>query len=235
MEQLSDMMQELRVFPCLSVLREEELSTLGQMSRLKRIQKDSALFEESAPVQFFYIIKEGTIKLFKTSEEGRELIVKFMGAGDYFCCAPLYSGGKYFVGATAVEDSTVIAIPAHDFTKMLKTGVTARGWKIITGLCNRIHYLSSLVENLIFRDVEERVILALLRMAEEKAAETDIVMLSITHQDIASMTGTVREVVSRTMSRLRKERGIVDSSIRGFTVDKRRLLKLLLGRRVSSG
>lgn len=60
--------------------------------------------------------------------------------------------------------------------------------------------------------------LTLLRLSEEKSSDKKIVPLAVTHQDIASMTGTVREVVSRTMLKLKKGEIIVDSSVRGFKV-----------------
>jgi CRP/FNR family transcriptional regulator len=105
--------------------------------------------------------------------------------------------------------------------------VNGAGLKIIAGLCSRVRHLSNLVEDLTFKDVEERVMLALLRMAEEKAADVRQVNLAVTHQDIAAITGSVREVVSRTMSRLKKEGVIIDSSAKGFLIDKENLLKLL--------
>lgn len=227
MNPIAEIVQDLRVLPCLSVLREEELSSVGKLAKLKKVQKNATLFEESEPVTFFYIVKEGTVKLFKTSDEGRELIVRIMNSGDYFCCAPLYTGGKYFVGAIAVEDSLLVAIPAKDFKKALRNEVTETGWKIISGLCNKIRYLSTLVEDLTFKDVEERVITTLLRLAEERAPDAKVASLQLTHQDIASMTGTVREVVSRAMARLKKEGVIVDSNVKGFKLDKERLLKLI--------
>ncbi len=200
---------------------------MEQMARLKRISKNNILFEESEPVKFFFIVKQGTIKLYKTSKKGRELIVRIMNSGDYFCCAPLYTGGKYFVGAIAVEDSLLVTIPAEDFKKALRNEMTETGWKIISGLCNKIRYLSTLVEDITFKDVEERVITTLLRLAEERAPNAKVASLQLTHQDIASMTGTVREVVSRAMSRLKKEGVIVDSNVKGFKLDKERLLKLI--------
>ncbi|RJQ47924.1 MAG: helix-turn-helix domain-containing protein [Nitrospiraceae bacterium] len=54
-----------------------------------------------------------------------------------------------------------------------------------------------------------------------------MVFLSISHQDIVSITGTVREVVSRIMSRLKKEGVVVDSNVRGFRVNKNKLKKIL--------
>jgi CRP/FNR family transcriptional regulator len=118
-------------------------------------------------------------------------------------------------------------VPADSFKKMLNSNVNPIGLKIISGLCMKIKYLSKLVEDLTFKDVEQRIILTLLRIAEEKASEESIVALTVTHQDIASMTGTVREVVSRTMARFKKEGVIASSSARGFKIDKDRLSRLL--------
>lgn len=86
---------------------------------------------------------------------------------------------------------------------------------------------SPLVGTLTFKDVEHRVILALQRFTEEKSSQGKLVSLSLTHQDIASITGTVREVVSRTMLRLKKDGIISDSGVGGFTVDRKKLAHLL--------
>lgn len=218
---------DLRVLPCLSGLGDEDLIIIGQMSGLKGVAKDDIVFQESEPMDFFFIVKTGSIKLYKTSIDGRELTIKVMRAGDYFCCAPLYADGRCTVSAVALENSNLVAIPAGDFKEMLSNGVSMFGLHLITGLCQRIKYLSNLVEDLTFKDVEQRVALLLLRLAEEKTQEDTIVSISITHQDIAAMTGTVREVVSRTITRLKKKGVITDRSVRGFKIDKQGLSKLL--------
>lgn len=222
-----DVIDELRILPCLSGLKKEELSSIGVKTYTRTFLKNEILFRETDSVNFIFVVKTGSIKLFKTSAEGRELSIKILGPSEYFCCAPLYLDGKYSVNAIAKEDSTVVVIPAYDFKNLLSLSVNEIGLKIITGLCSKIKYLSGLVENLSFRDVEQRIMLVLSRLAEEKSPQNNIVSLTVTHQDIASMTGTVREVVSRTMLKLKKEKIIVDSSARGFTVDKEKLSNLL--------
>jgi CRP/FNR family transcriptional regulator len=222
----SEILCDLRVLPCLSGLGDEELSSIGQMARLKSVEKNSALFETSDAVKYFFIVKNGTVKLYKTSHEGRELVVRMMGPGDYFCCAPMFSSGKHYVSAMTLEDSHLIVIPAQDFISVLSKGMTETGMRIISSLCTRIQFLSNLVEDLTFKDVEQRVAQTLLNFAEEKSPGENIAGLTLTHQDIASMTGTVREVVSRVMARLKKEGVIIDSTVKGFRIDKKKLLKL---------
>ncbi|GAB4536534.1 MAG: Crp/Fnr family transcriptional regulator [Thermodesulfovibrionia bacterium] len=223
-----EIINDLRRIPCLSGLCMEDISIIEQMAEIKEVSRNEILFIESDPVRFFFIVHKGSIKLFKSSIEGREIVIRTMGAGDYFCCAPIFGNKcQSVVSAIAQEDSTLIAIPSDSFKEMLFGNMSEFGKRIIMGLCGRVKYLSNLVEDLTFRDVEQRVIMSLLRIAEEKSVDEDIVHLTLTHQDIASMTGTVREVVSRTMSRLKKEGVIVESSIRGFKIDKGKLNDLI--------
>lgn len=224
MDTFSEIIHDLQVLPCLAGLSSEDLAAIGRMTNFRKIRKNEVLFEETEAVQYFFIVRAGSVKLSKNSQEGKELIVKIMGPGDYLCCAPLYAGGRHFMSAVAREDSALLAIPAVSFKEFLSGSLGPMGLKIIGGLCGRISYLSNLMEDLTFKDVEQRVMLALMRLAEEKSPSDRMTALTVTHQDIASMTGTVREVVSRTMSRLKKEHVVTDSSAKGFTVDKERLL-----------
>ncbi len=221
------MIHDLQSLPCLSGLRDRDLVGIAQISELKKIHKSDILFTEDDSVKFFFIVKTGMIKLYKTSREGKELIVKIMKAGDYLCCAPIYSGGRYFLNAVATEKSTLIMIPADSFKEILSGNLGQMGLMIISGLCSKIKYLSDLVENLTFRDVEQRVALVLMKLAGERAHGDHTAFISITHQEIASMTGTVREVVSRIMSKMKKNGVISSSSAGGFTVDRDKLALLL--------
>lgn len=227
MKSIPETIPDLRTLPCLSVLKEDELSLIGEQAHVSTFLKNEILFRETDPLTFIFIVKTGRIKLFKTSHEGRELTIKLLGPHEYFCCAPLYLDGKYSVSAMAMEDSAVVMIPSKDFKEIISVSVSEIGLRVIRGLCSKIKYLSVLAENLSFKDVEQRIIFALSRLAEEKSPDNNIVSLAVSHQDIASMTGTVREVVSRTMMKLKKEKVIVDSSARGFTVDKEKLSRLL--------
>jgi CRP/FNR family transcriptional regulator len=228
MSSISEINRDLKILPCLSVLGDEHLSYISEKAFAKRFARNEAIFVESDSMKFFFVVRSGAIKLFKTSKEGREIVVKIIGPGEFSCCAPLYTDDeRFFMNAVAIEDSVIVMVPADSFKKMLNSNVNPIGLKIISGLCMKIKYLSKLVEDLTFKDVEQRIILTLLRIAEEKASEESIVALTVTHQDIASMTGTVREVVSRTMARFKKEGVIASSSARGFKIDKDRLSRLL--------
>lgn len=227
MNTFPDTVQDLRKLPCLSGLKEEELTVIGAHAQIREFKKNQIIFRESDTAGFIHVVRSGRIKLFKSSAQGRELVIKMIGPHEYFCCAPIYHDRKYHVSASAEEDSVLVLIPTEDFREMISAGVSELGLRIIAGLCSRIKYLSNIVENLSFKDVEQRVIATLLQCAREESSEDNLVPLSLSHQDIASMTGTVREVVSRAMAKLKKKKIITESSASGFTVDIRRLSEFL--------
>jgi len=227
MDSQSIITQDLRTLPCLSSLKETELSLLSEHARTATFMKDETLFIESDPMDYIYVVKTGRIKLFKTSMKGKELLMKILGPHEYFCCAPMFGDRKYPVSAKAVDESELVTIPVKDFMCLLDSGMSEMGMRVISGLCSRIKHLSNIVENLSFKDVEQRVIMTLRRLAVEKSSGQNIVSLEVSHNDIASMTGSVREVVSRTMSRLKKEGIIVASNFKGFTIDKDKLSYLI--------
>ncbi len=223
----SDINKRLRLMACLSGLKDDDLNTIGGQAEIKKFSKNEIIFAESEPIKFFFIIESGSVKLYKSSDEGRELLVSIFKSGDYFCL-PLHNiEKKYLVSARAIEDSTLIVIPSKDFKKLLRSAANETGLKIIEGLCDKIKTLSGLLEDVAFKDVEHRVIKTLLKLVEGEPSKDNLIHLAVSHHDIATMTGTVREVVSRTMLKLKKEGVICDTSHKGFKIDKLRLLKFV--------
>ncbi|MBF0458364.1 MAG: Crp/Fnr family transcriptional regulator [Nitrospirae bacterium] len=218
---------KLRALPCLSHLSADELELIERKSYVKTIAKNDMLFSSSDELKYIFILVSGSIKLFKTSEEGREIVIKTMTAGEHFCYAPLYTGRKQMVNAIALEKSSVINIPAEMFLDLMCDGLSGQGIKILHTLCQKVQHLSKIVESLTFKDVEKRVLSCILDLAEEKSPSGDIVLLNITHQEIASMTGSVREVVSRTMSKLKKSGIILNRTSKGFKIDKQLAIKYM--------
>ncbi|KJU81713.1 Crp/FNR family transcriptional regulator [Candidatus Magnetobacterium bavaricum] len=217
----------LQCMPCLMAFSEDELSVIQSNAVRKKCCRNDYLFWEGDEIRFVFVVESGHIKLFKTSEEGREIVIRIMRAGDYFCCAPLYADRKNMVNAIALEDTSLVLIPAEAFHETIYSGLTPMGTRVLSTICDRVKHLSGIIESLTFKDVVKRVLMILLNAANEKDPDSNIVSLSLTHQEIASMIGTVREVVSRTMSRLRKEEVVFDSTSREFKVNKQMIIEAL--------
>lgn len=216
--------------PCLASLGDGPAEQLHASARIRSVAGNTVLFEEYDPADSVFSILTGAVQIFTASREGRELVIENLAPGQCVCCASLHGRRRHYASARSLENSTLIAFPAEKFRTLLSGSPPEIGQAIIACLSSRFGRLFSLLGDLAFRDVEERVMIVLHRLAgERRCGNSRTISLAVTHQDIASMTGTVREVVSRTMSKLRKERVITATSVRGFTLDQERLLKLLGG------
>ncbi|MBF0487100.1 MAG: Crp/Fnr family transcriptional regulator [Nitrospirae bacterium] len=211
---------KLRLLPCLSRLGADEFKSIESKAFIRKIAKDDMLFSSSDELKYIFIVVSGSIKLFKASEEGREIVIKTMSTGEHFCCAPLLTDRKQMVSAIALEDSSIIYIPAEMFLELMCDGLSGQGIKMLQTLCGKVQHLSKMVETMTFKDVEQRVLSCILGLAAGKSPSDNIVLVDITHQELASMTGSVREVVSRAMSKLKKSGIILERTAGGFKIDK---------------
>lgn len=214
----------LRVIPCLSKLRLEELDLIAKKSELRGYTKDTLVFAQSDPIKFFFIVETGLLKAYKSSPDGRELAIEFFEPGDHFCF-PLHHHIKaqHIVNTIALKDSTLIIIPSEIFDNLLKSVLNETGYRVVLELCNKIHLLSDIIDDMAFKNVEQRVIKALFKLSQEQENDTNRILIKTTHQKIAFLTGTVREVVARTMSKLKNKGVVLETNVQGITIDIQKL------------
>ncbi len=217
----------LKSIPCLADLDREGLEQLEQKARLKKIRKNELIFKEAEPATSIFVVKSGLVKLSKTSTEGRELVIEIMERGDHFCFAPMYLGRNFSANAQAIEDSYVIMINAADFKSIIDRETSKLGQKIISGLCRKIEHLLRTIEDIAFNDIEQRISRAMLNLIDGRNQNKNIVTIEISHKDIALMTGTVREVVSRTIGKLKKHGIIIKTGVRYLKINRERLASFL--------
>lgn len=217
----------LKSIPCLADLDRERLEQLEQKACLKKIRKNELIFKESEPAKSIFVVKSGLVKLFKTSEEGRELVIEIMERGDHFCFAPMYLGRNFSANAQAIEESYVITINATDFKSVINRETSELGQKVIAGLCRKIEHLTMMIEDIAFNNIEQRISRAMLNLINGRNHSENIVTIEISHKEIALMTGTVREVVSRTIGKLKKHGIIIKTGVRHLKINRERLVSFI--------
>jgi len=218
--------KKLRIIPCLSNLKDEELYGICSKSKQRKLKKGDIIFMEGEAVKYLFIVEKGLIKSFKTSSKGKEIIISLFEAGEHFCFPVHRAIPKYIVSTAALQDSTIIMIPIEELEKLLNKNECQTSYQIILGLCRKIHHLSNMIEDIAFRDVEQRIVKILIEIATAQPLKEGTVHLDITHQHIASMSGTVREVVARTMGKLKRKGVIFNSSVNGFSIHMDMLLNI---------
>jgi CRP/FNR family transcriptional regulator len=183
-------------------LSESETQALAQRAVERRFAPDEMLFWEGEPCAGIFLIVQGSVKIFKTSAGGREMMLALESAPSTVAELPLFDGGPYPASVRAVEPVVSLFINKSDFQQVCRQYPDV-ALKILAVVGRRLRHLVGVVESMTFGSVTQRLARLLLDAARQAGA--DEFDLPLTHQELASRLGTVREVVSRNLARFRAE------------------------------
>ncbi|MDO8716836.1 MAG: Crp/Fnr family transcriptional regulator [Dehalococcoidales bacterium] len=194
----------LRMVPYLTGLSEEEIKQVDKALVERSFAKGQILFLDGEPCQGLYLVVTGQIRIFKTSQEGREIVMVIARPGDSFNDAPAFGGGPNIANASAIEPSTVYIIPRQALVSLLEACPAAKA--IINELAARLRHLTAMVEDLSFHSVTGRLAKLLLGMAVVEGKSASVPRL--TQDEMAAMVGSVRDVIGRVLRALEKDGAI---------------------------
>lgn len=184
-------------------LNPEALRQVEALGAMRNLARNETLFLEGSEGTAFYLLLEGTIKIFKTSFDGKEFIMKLIGPGEIFAEVILFENETYPVSATAVAAAKVFAIPKVPFLSMLEHRDFRNDF--IATLMKKQRYLAQRILYLSAYDVEERFF----RFLDERYGRQETYRIALSKKEIASAIGTIPETLSRLLARL-KARGILE-------------------------
>jgi len=197
-------MEFLRLNPFFAGLDDDVLEKIDRLSAARMVEKNEIIWLEQAPAKMVYFVVSGLVKLFLTSPAGREQILRLARPGDCFGHAGAFNGGSNPESAQAVVPSLLYGISRTDLQALLKEHPQL-ALNTVTVLTTEMHHYMSLVEDLSLRCVSERLARMLLLYGNENGSDTSHVL---TRTDMAAMTGTVREVVGKSLKAL-EEKGVI--------------------------
>lgn len=174
------------------------LTKIAASGSQKIYDKDSFLFWQNDSGDAIFILLEGAIKLFRQSQDGKEVIIKLVKPGEIFAEAILFGNSHYPVSAMAVIQSRLFALRKETFYELLDKREFRDAF--LASIMERLRYLTGRIYNLTAYDVEERFFYFLLeRYGKQKEYE-----INISKKEIASTMGTIPETFSRLINRLSK-------------------------------
>jgi CRP/FNR family transcriptional regulator len=148
------------------------------------------------------VLALGSVKFVKSSPSGREFVVAVESAPSCGAEIPVFDAGPYPASVTAIHDEVADHITTRDFQQVCRQHVEVP-LKVLAVVGRRLRHLVSIIEGVTFGSVRQRLARTLLEFGEQ--AGRDSFLLPVTHQELASRLGTVREVVSRNLSRFQAE------------------------------
>lgn len=170
------------------------------------------LYSEGDTCSGISFLLEGEVRVYKMSPGGREITLYEVGPGEtcILNASCLMSNVSYPANAVSITPGMMLLLPSDDFKRLVEKYDQMRGF-IFSVLARRLTDVMTLVEEVAFQRMDERLIEYIVEKSEEGALRT-------THQKIASDLGTSREVVSRLLK---------DFERQGRVSLSRNLIKLL--------
>ena len=161
---------------------------------MRSYARNVVLVSEGDATDSLYVVISGRVKAFVSDENGKEVVVNTIGAGDYFGELVL-DGGARSASIMTLEPSRCFVIPQRDVEALLATNPEfARS--LMRKLIGKVRSLTARVLDLSLKDVYERFV----KYLEESAVEQDgrrVVADRLTQSEIAARIGGSREMVSR--------------------------------------
>jgi CRP/FNR family transcriptional regulator len=189
-------------------LSETELHFLAQRAVPRKLGAGEIVFNEGDPCVGMYVVQSGSVRIFKTSPGGREQVLSIDGPGGSIAELPVFDGGNYPASVSAIEDSTLLFISKQDFHALCLTHPQV-ALKVLRVVGARLRKLVGIIEELSFTTVRHRLAAFLARMARHEGTRVSggiEITLPSSNQELASQIGTVRELVSRNLSRFQAEK-----------------------------
>jgi CRP/FNR family transcriptional regulator, dissimilatory nitrate respiration regulator len=199
-----ELMQMMRGTPLLSALNEAELRRLAEVSRRRKLSRKEALFLEGDPVDGFYLVLAGAVRLFKISADGSELTLHIAQRGQTFAEAAMFTPRGFPANAEAVDAAEVLFLPREEFVAMLRDG-DELCLRLFRDLAIWIRRLTDIIFSLAFRDVESRLISYLIQQFRDESGRLSNgqeLHLDVEKSLLASYLGTTPETFSRVLRKL---------------------------------
>ena len=216
-------------------LSEAELTFLSQRAVPRKFSAGEIVFSEGDPCTGMYVVESGQVRIFKTSVGGREQVLSIDGPGGSIAELPVFDGGNYPASVSAVEDSTLLFIGKQDFQALCLTHPQV-ALKVLRVVGTRLRKLVGIIEELSFTTVRHRLAAFLLRLAKREGARVEggtEITLPASNQELAAQIGTVRELVSRNLSRFQAEK-LIQMDGRKIVIASLKSLEAELGDEASS-
>ena len=213
--------QVLANVPIFSGLAPAEMNFLAQHALSRTYGPGQTIFSEGDACAGLYVVVSGHVRIVKTSAGGREQVLSIDGPGSSVAELPVFDGGEYPASVTAVGNATLLFVSKQAFQELCLTHPQV-ALKVLRVVGGRLRRLVGIIEELSFTTVRHRLAALLLRLAKkEGTALTDgkvVITLPENNQEVASQIGTVRELVSRNLSRFQSQ-GLIEIDGRKLTIN----------------
>jgi len=165
----------------------------------RTLRRRETLFIEGEKGHSMYLMAQGTVQLFKTSADGKEVVIKLVRAGEIFGEVTLFAQDRFPVSASALTPAEVFLLPKRQFDSLLDDEGFRRDF--IAMLLAKQRYLADQIFRLSALDVEQRFF----HFLKDQYGEREEYAIDLSKRDVAAAIDALPETLSRMLLRLRDE------------------------------
>lgn len=177
----------------------ELIEKLDKFSIRKTYKAGKIILQEQSQVMSIPIVVKGTLKVIRTEDDGREILLYYIKAGE--SCIMSFLGGLHHepskVRAEVEEEAEILFVPIDKVALFIKEYPQWLDY-IFRLYHKRFEELLDIINAIAFKKVDERLLALLHKKSEITGSKT----ISITHEQLANELGTARVVVSRLLKQL---------------------------------
>lgn len=222
--------QFLKQVPFFENLEFNELEKVASLFITRKYDRGLNVFLEGGEGEEFYLIQSGVVKIYKESDT-REIILAVFGEGEFFGeMAVLENQKTRSASAMVMEQSNLYVLKRKDFISVMNQNPQI-AIKIMHTALERLRAANELIKDLTFRDAKTRIANGLYRLMEKRGMKLGsgaLIDIKLTHQQIADISGTVRETVTKVMLDLQGQ-GIIQIDKKKIFIHDLEKFKQLLG------
>ncbi len=182
----------MKLFPALGNLNPEHLATAHEAVRFAELASGAVAYHQGWECPNYVMCVEGTTRVFKSSDLGREILIYRVSAGEtcVLTTSCLLAGGTFPAESVAESPGRLACIPAKIFHHLMTASPPFRRF-VLDDYARLLNSMISLIDEVTFGSLDERLARRLLAEADAQGT------VRRTHQQLALDLGSVREVVSR--------------------------------------
>ncbi|MFC1585432.1 Crp/Fnr family transcriptional regulator [Fibrobacterota bacterium] len=194
-------------------LKNKQLEILSKMASIKSYKRNETILSENDHSrQSFFIIAKGQVKVYISGIDGKEAILALLGEGGFFGEMSLLDGEPRSASVKAVKSSQLVLIRREDFLAEIKKHQEL-SMILLVEMSQRIRRADKQISSLALMSVYGRIAGTLLQIMKEQGKTIRLIDDSVvtvirkrpSQQQLADMSGTTRETVSRALHHLQKK------------------------------
>lgn len=213
------------------MLAKDNKNSLMQLAEgriINKYKKKQIIYlEGNHPNKLYYVLK-GKVKVYKTNEDGKELVMDLFNHGDFLGYVALLEESLYKDSAAAMEETELAVIPKEDFDNLINNNKEV-AQKFIKLLAKNISTKENQLLRIAYNSLRKKVADALLILQDKyREINGETFVIDLNRENLATIAGTAKESLIRTLSDFRNEK-LIDINKDGAIViiNLRKLEKLV--------